>query len=132
MKVRLKGIEGFLCAARCGGHQVRMDQPEDYGGKNAAPEPVALLGAALAGCVYSSLKAFLERRGLRPEEVEVEVEMEKAREPARIGAFRVRLRLPRGVEKAWIPAVRRAVLGCSVTGTLVHPAQVELEILEEG
>ncbi len=130
MIVRLKGLDGHLCAADCGGHEVRMDQPKDYGGGDRAPEPVALLGAALAGCIYSSLAAFLQRRGLRPEETEVEVEMIKARDPGRIGTFQVRLRLPEGMKKEWLSAARKLATGCSVHGTFTMPVEVEVEILE--
>jgi len=105
-----------------------MDQPEDYGGGDRAPEPVALLGAALAGCIYSSLLAFLRRRGLRAEETRVEVEMVKARDPGRIGVFQVALGLPQGMKEEWIPAVRKLATGCSVHGTFTMPVEVRVEI----
>ncbi len=130
MKVDLRGIDGHLCSADCGGHEVRMDQPRDYGGGDRAPEPVALLGASLAGCVYSSLVGFLQRRGLRPEQTRVEVEMVKARDPGRIGTFRVGLRLPEGIKEEWLPAVRKLASGCSVHGTFTTPVEVEVEILD--
>lgn len=129
MKVHVKGLDRFYCAARCGEHEVRMDQPRDYGGGDRAPEPVALLGASLAGCIYSSLVAFLERRGLRPEETEVEVEMIKARNPGRIGTFRVGLKLPAGMKEEWRSAALRLATSCSVHGTFTMPVEVEVEIL---
>ena len=41
MKVHVKGLDRFYCVPRCGGHEVPMDQPRDYGEGDKAPEPVA-------------------------------------------------------------------------------------------
>ena len=62
------------------GHSVRMDCATDKGGDNSGPSPMELMLIALGGCTGMDVVAFLKKRRVEPEGVEIEIEAERARE----------------------------------------------------
>jgi len=128
MIVKLSGSRGKMCKAVYGRHSLVMDQPEEHGGTDRGPEPVVLLAAGLGGCIYSALHAFLSRRSLATEAIEVEVEMAFEDEPRRVGLFSVGVRLPPGVEDKLMKPLQRVVESCVVHHTLAGGARIEIDL----
>ncbi len=62
------------------GHSVRMDSVVEKGGGNAGPSPMDLMLISLGGCTGMDVVAFLKKRRVEPEGLEIEIEAERAKE----------------------------------------------------
>jgi putative redox protein len=62
------------------GHSVRMDSSVEKGGRDAGPSPMELALLALGGCTAMDVVAFLKKRRVEPEGLEIEIEAERAKE----------------------------------------------------
>jgi putative redox protein len=127
IEVAYAGGESYAIATR--GHAMLADQPTRSGGGDAAPTPTELLVAALASCVAFYSGGYLARHGLDREGLAVTAGFTMATDrPARVGAIRLRVRVP-----GPIPAERRAALlavasHCTVHNTLRQEPEVAIEL----
>ena len=127
IEVAHAGGESYVITTR--GHAMLADQPASAGGADAAPTPTELLVAALASCVSFYAGRYLVRHGLERDGLQVSAEFTMAADrPARVGAIRLRVRVPAGV-----PAERRAALlavasHCTVHNTLRQPPGVTIDL----
>jgi putative redox protein len=71
-KVTLR--DGLRCEVTVRDHEFVSDEPEDKGGGNEGPTPTELLLSALGGCTAMTLRMYAEHKGLKLEEVEVELQ----------------------------------------------------------
>ncbi|MFB6208019.1 MAG: OsmC family protein [Candidatus Nanohaloarchaea archaeon] len=55
------------------GFEFTIDEPEDIGGENAAPNPVEYLLGALSGCINATVHQVASERDIEVEALEVEV-----------------------------------------------------------
>ena len=62
------------------GHSVRMDSSVEKLGDNSGPSPMELLLISLGGCTGMDVAAFLKKRRVEPEGIEIEIEAERAKE----------------------------------------------------
>lgn len=58
---------GMAFEAASGGHSLAMDATPEHGGNTAAPTPMSVLLASLAGCLGISVLSILEKMRLTPE-----------------------------------------------------------------
>jgi len=130
MKALIESAGGVACRVRVGTHEMTFDQPAVVpGGEDRGPSPLDVLSVTVGACAHYFAAAFLYGRKLPTDGLRVEVEAEKARDPApRIGRLLVRVTLPASVPEQYLPGIERAVRNCPAYGTLVHPPDVELVV----
>lgn len=74
-----KEKSGFIGKTESG-HSIRMDSATDKGGDNSGPSPMELLLLSLGGCTGMDVVAFLKKRRVEPDGLEIEIEAERAKE----------------------------------------------------
>jgi len=119
---------GVRFTAQVRGHRIVVDQPERAGGADTGPAPIELLGASLGTCVALYVQQFCQARGLSSAGMRVEVMQLGAQNPNRIGEFGVRVELPDGIPDQYLPMLERVAKSCPAHNTLVHGAEVRVEI----
>ena len=110
-----------------GSHELVCDQPRENGGEDAGMSPPELLLASLATCAGYYASEYLKTRGLPAKGLQVRVAAEKAKQPARFGAFLIEVIVP-GLEERHQAAILRAVKSCLVHNTLVERPSIEVVI----
>lgn len=91
-----------------------------------------VMAATVGACAHYFAAAFLLARKIRVDDLRVEVEAEKVREPQpRFGKLSIRLTVPREVPERYLPQLERVVRNCPAYGTLLHPPEVELTFAAE-
>lgn len=109
-------------------HRILVDQTPRGGGSDAGPAPIELLGASLGTCVALYVQQFCHARKLSHEGMRVEVRTAGAANPNRIGEFRVRVVLPSELPAHYAEMLQRVAQSCPAHNTLVHGAEVDVEI----
>ncbi len=59
-------------------HKFTVDEPEDHGGEDSAPNPQEMLAASLASCTAITMEMYAKRKGWDIGDVEVHVDYEPA------------------------------------------------------
>jgi putative redox protein len=118
---------GMKFATQIRGHRLIVDQPVGTG-EDTGPMPIELLGASLGSCVALYVQQFCETRGLPYAGMRVEVQQYGAQNPGRIGTFEVRVRLPEGLPAQYAELVQRVARSCPAHHTLVHGAEVQVQV----
>ena len=104
---------------------MRTDLESMSGGADAAMSPPELLLASLGTCAGFYALQYLNAHKVPAGELEVEVVAEKAKEPARLGTFRIEVR---GCGDANVEGVKRAVEKCLIHNTLMHAPRIEVVV----
>ncbi len=89
--------------------------------------PPELMLAALGSCAAYYAAEYLNTRHLPTNDLMVRVTAEKARQPARIGSFRIEVSVP-GLHQEHRTGVMRAVKACLIHNTLLMSPNIEVEI----
>lgn len=118
---------GMRFATDIRGHRVVVDQPAGAG-TDEGPMPIELLGASLGTCVALYVQQFCHTRGLPYEGMRVEVEQIGARNPGRVGRFDVRVVLQDEIPDQYAEMLQRVARSCPAHNTLVHGAEVDVQI----
>lgn len=58
------------------GHNLKVDEPEDFGGSDKAPNPLEYMFTALASCLNITVHKVAEEQGVEIETLEIDVEGE--------------------------------------------------------
>ena len=119
---------GVAFAAQVRSHRIVVDQPTRGGGYDAGPMPIELLGVSLGTCVALYVQQFLHTRGLPYEGMRVELQQVGAQNPGRIGEFVVKVLLPAELPPHVAELLDRVARSCPAHNTLVHGAQVRVEV----
>jgi putative redox protein len=119
------GKTKFAVSAR--GHRVICDQPLDNSGEDAGMTPPELMLAALGSCSGFYAAEYLNTRGLPNKDLVVRVTAEKARQPARLGSFRIEVNAP-GLDERDQTGVMRAVKACLIHNTLLAAPSIEVAV----
>jgi len=119
------GKTKFAVSAR--GHRVICDQPLENHGEDAGMTPPELMLAALGSCAGYYAAEYLNTRGLPSKDLVVRVSAEKARQPARLGSFRIEVSAP-SLDEQHRAGVLRAVKACLIHNTLLASPSIEVEI----
>jgi uncharacterized OsmC-like protein len=110
------------------GHKLICDQPFDNKGDDEGMTPPELLLASLATCAGYYAVEYLRSRNLPVEGVRVKIWAEKAKNPARLGKFKIDVEAPELTDPKHIEGVRRSVEKCLIKNTLLVPPEIEVEI----
>jgi len=79
VKAIIKQIKGLALAGRSdSSHWVTMDAPGELGGASAGSRPMELMLMGIAGCTAMDVISILEKKRVRIENFEMEVEAERA------------------------------------------------------
>jgi uncharacterized OsmC-like protein len=126
VSVKLKGDVKFEVAAR--GHSLICDQPAENGGKDEGMTPPELLLASLGTCAAFYASAYLRKKGLPREGVEVHVTAGKAGPPARLDDFKIEVKIPLALSEEQRAGVEVAVHHCLIHNTLLHTPSIQIEL----
>jgi uncharacterized OsmC-like protein len=131
MKVNVLSAGGVASRVQLGSHELVFDQDRNVPhGEDRGPSPLDVMATAVAACAHYYAAAFLAARTLPVEQLRVEIEWEKVREPVpRLGLMAIRVMLPEGVPTRYYAAIEHAVRHCPAYGTLLHPPDVTLEVV---
>jgi putative redox protein len=110
---------------------VRTDAPADMGGRGEYYSPTELIPAALGTCVMSMMGVVAERNGVDISGMNVDVRMEMARSPSRIGSITAVVKLPdaKGVSETVRQKMEVAADTCPVKRSLHPDTKVTLEFV---
>ena|SRR5271166_562009 len=126
INLKLLGDVKFEVAAR--NHSLVCDQPSENGGSDEGMTPPELLLASLGTCAAFYASAYLRKRGLPREGVEVRVTAAKAGPPARLDNFVIEVKVPLALSEADRAGMDQAVHHCLIHNTLLHPPTVQIEL----
>jgi uncharacterized OsmC-like protein len=124
MEVNVQYLDGVKFAASARGHRVLCDQPADNTGSDSGMTPPEFLLVSLGTCAGFYAAQYLKARGLPAEGLEVKVSAEKAKQPARLGSFRIEVLAP-SLDPQHEAGVLRAVKACLVHNTLINAPAIE-------
>jgi uncharacterized OsmC-like protein len=126
VQVKLQGDVKFEVAAR--GHSLVCDQPAENGGSDEGMTPPELLLASLGTCAAFYASAYLRKKGLPREGVEVHVTAGKAGPPARLDDFKIEVKIPLALSEEQKAGVEVAVHHCLIHNTLLHTPAIQIEL----
>jgi putative redox protein len=126
IEVAFLADETYAVQAR--GHRMLTDQPIKDGGRDMAATPTELFVASLASCVAFYAGRYLSRHGYSREGLYVSAEFDMAARPARVGAVRLRIRVPHTLPDKRIPGLLAVVSHCTVGNTLSQPPTVDIAL----
>ncbi len=118
---------GNQFAIQIRGHRLVVDQPAGIGA-DAGPMPIELLGAALGSCVALYVQQFCEARDLSTEGLEVSVQQQGAKSPARVASFEVSVKLAAEMPPHYVELLERVARSCPAHHTLAHGAEVSVSV----
>jgi putative redox protein len=118
--------EAYTVHAR--GHQLLTDQPIRDGGRDMAATPTELFVTSLTSCVAFYAGRYLARHGISREGLQVSAEFDMATGPARVGAIRLRVRVPAGLPDKRAQGLLAVVSHCTVGNTLSQPPAVDIAL----
>lgn len=130
MKLVVESAGGVASRVRVGAHELVFDQPSTVPfGRDLGPSPLDVLAAAVGACAHYFVAAYLSARQLPVNDLRVEVEVEKVKEPSpRFGRVSLRVHVPAGLTAEQLRAVELVVKHCPAYGTVIHGSEVELTI----
>ncbi|HUY80750.1 MAG TPA: OsmC family protein [Acidobacteriaceae bacterium] len=129
IKVIHKGNARFQIQARH--HIIVSDQPSENGGDDAAMTPPELFLASIGSCAAYYAAQFLKSRKLDQQGLEVTVQAEKLRQPARLGNFVIQVKTPVSLSDDQILAMDRSVHHCLIHQTMLNVPSIEIDILAD-
>lgn len=128
MQVKIEQLENvkFLIHARR--HTVICDQPADNGGADEGITPPELMLASLGSCAAFYAVQYLKARKLAAGGVEVMVNAEKLKSPARLGNFRIEVGCPVPLTEEQQMGMVRSVHSCLIHNTLMSVPEIAIEL----
>jgi putative redox protein len=113
---------------RVRGHDVTCDMPATDGGLDRGPSPVELLAGSLGTCIAMMVQGYCRSHGYDGD-VRVNLAIELADDPKRIGRIVVDLELPEGFPEAKKDAIKRVAAHCPIHETLQHPPSLDVDVV---
>src|ERR1017187_9188141 len=126
VNINLLGDVKFEVAARK--HSLVCDQPAENGGSDEGMTPPELLLASLGTCAAYYASAYLRKRGLPLDGVEVRVTAGKAGPPARLDNFVIEDKVPVALSEADRAGMDQAVHPCLIYNPLLHSPAIQIEL----
>jgi putative redox protein len=115
-QLAVEHVDGEAYEITVRGHRLRVDQPTEHGGQDAAPTPTELFVGSLAACVAFYAGRYLDRHGIRRDGLRVDADYTMATDrPARVTTIHLTVQPP-----ADFPAERTAALNAVASHCTVH------------
>jgi putative redox protein len=127
MEVTAEYLTGSKFQVEARGHRVICDQPVDNGGADQGMTPPEFLLASLATCAAYYAAQYLQAHDLPTDHLHVKVTAQKARQPARLGLFRIEVTGP-AVDNEQQAGLVRAVKACLIHNTLLVKPEIEIAL----
>jgi putative redox protein len=127
MEIRVQHLGNVKFEATTRGHRVICDQPSENGGTDSGMTPPEFMLASLGTCAGFYAAQYLKTRSLSADGLEVTVTAEKAKQPARLGSFRISVFAPH-VAAEHEAGLLRAVKACLIHNTLLNAPQIETAV----
>lgn len=128
MNATVEWKDGVRFEVSARGHKIVCDQPRDLGGSDAGMTPPEFLLASLGACAAYYAAEYLRARGLSQAGLRVEIEAEKALQPARLDGFRIVVEAPSADEPRHREGIERAVKRCLIHNTLLHAPSISVAV----
>jgi len=128
MQVHIKQLENVKFAIQARQHTVLCDQPAENAGTDAGMTPPELMLASLGSCAAFYAVEYLKTRNLATEGVEVSVNAEKLRNPARLGHFDIDVQCPVALTAEQQQGMIRSVHSCLIHNTLMSVPDITIEL----
>jgi putative redox protein len=128
MEVIVEHLGAVQFEIRARQHRIACDQPVENGGFDEGMTPPELLLASLGSCAGFYAAQYLKKHHLGTEGTVVRVCADKAKDPPRLGAFRIEVEVPSGISDQHRAGVEEAVRHCLIHNTLLHPPSISLLI----
>jgi uncharacterized OsmC-like protein len=128
MEVNVKLLDDVKFQIGARNHTVVSDQPSENGGHDEGMTPPELFLAALGSCAAFYASAYLCKKGLSREGVEVRVTAGKAGPPARLDNFKIDVQIPLALSEADRTGIDQAIHHCVIHSTLLHPPTILIEL----
>lgn len=130
MEISVQYSGGVQFTATTRGHRVVCDQPVENSGSDQGMTPPEFLLVSLGTCAGYYAAEYLRTRGLAADGLQIKVSAEKAKQPARLGSFRIEVITPELGEQHRA-GVLRAVKACLIHNTLLNAPAIEV-VVEAG
>lgn len=131
MKMTVNHTSGMQFVAETRGHKMIIDVPPSYQGEDTGPTPPELLVASLGSCVGIYALMYLKAQNLPTEGLQVNIEWEEEKSPARIATMTANIILPTGISPEQAQMTLKAAEGCKVHNTLHYKPEVCVSIAEQ-
>jgi len=128
MQVKVEQLENVKFFVHARHHTLICDQPADNGGSDEGMTPPEFMLASLGSCAAFYAVQYLKTRNLATTGVEVTVDAEKLKAPARIGNFRIEVHCPVPLTEEQQLSMVRAVHSCLVHNTLMSVPEIAIEL----
>ena len=128
MEVNVKFLKDVKFEVSARKHTLVCDQPTENGGGDEGMTPPELLLASLGTCAVFYAVAYLKKKGLPREGVEVRVTAEKAGPPARLDNFRIEVKIPLALSEADRVGVDQAIHHCLIHNTLLKSPSILIDL----
>ena len=128
MQVKVQQLENVKFAIHARHHSLICDQPADNGGTDEGMTPPELMLASLGSCAAFYAAQYLKTRNLATGGVEVIVNAEKLKNPARLGNFTIEVDCPIALTDEQQIGMVRCVHSCLVHNTLMSVPEIAIEL----
>jgi len=128
MEVTVEYLGAAQFEVRARNHKVACDQPEENGGFNEGMTPPELFLASLGTCAGYYAAEYLKARQLPTEGMRIHVTAEKAKSPARLSSFLIKVHLAAALDDQRKIGLLRAIRNCLIHNTLLNPPKIELQV----
>jgi putative redox protein len=127
--MQISYLDGNRFEIEARGIKVISDQPRPAG-NNEGLTPPEFLSASLGSCIGVYAADYLRRNDLSPEGLVIDVSSQSASNPNRISGFVVEVRVPIALTERQRASLSRIVKACKVHNTLIHPPEMQIELVE--
>ena len=128
MEIRVEHLGAVQFEIKAREHTIVSDQPAENGGFDEGMTPPELLLASLGSCAAFYAAQYLKKHKLATEGTVVRVTAEKAKDPVRLGSFRIALEIPCELSRNDLEGVEEAVRHCLIHNTLLNPPSIVIEV----
>jgi len=126
VKVSHQGYVKFVASARQ--HTIICDQPAENCGTDEGMTPPELFLSAVATCAAFYAVAYLKKKNIAREGVQVRVTAEKVPAPARLDQIHIEVDVPGGLSEADLAGVTDSVHRCLIHNTLLHTPTIHIDV----
>jgi ribosomal protein S12 methylthiotransferase accessory factor len=127
MDIRIGFSGGKRVDAYFGDRVIHTDQSPAHGGEGSAPEPFQTFLASLATCAGVYVLGFCQARNIPTEGIELVQSHEVDPESGRLEKVTIRIRVPEGFPKKYVPALERVAAKCAVKRVIEDPPEFVIE-----
>ncbi|MGP8269489.1 MAG: OsmC family protein [Terracidiphilus sp.] len=128
MEVNISHLDNVKFSIQSRSHTILCDQPVENEGEDSGMTPPELMLASLGSCAAFYAVEYLRTRSLAQGGVEVRVNADKLKQPARLGNFRIHVVCPVPLTEEQTEGLMRSVKHCLIHNTLLSPPEIVFEL----